>query len=330
MDNSIDVSIVCNAAWFCDSQMDVLTDTSYSESILKRGTTIPHILDHNHSAIAHIGDVSNVYTSEIALVDLGLEAEGTTTALIMDSTVKESYNKAAYNFYKEGKISQHSIGLRYEAIDLAINSTDEEDAGEKAIWDKYYPQVINKELVDKKGYFFVVSKADILENSAVLFGSNSLTPTLSVSVDNTKTDSFINNSHTLGENMTKEEDLQGKIASLTVELASAKTELASAKAAASLEERTRVSSIIKAANTFGIAIAAAEKFIEKGSDMEAVTIAFETIKEAAQSATHVDTSATMLPAVDKPAEPKAASFEESLLAGLKASSEQPKLFGGIK
>lgn len=329
---TIDVTVVCNTAWFCDSHMDVLSDTAYDDSIAAKGSTIPHISDHKWESTSHVGDVTKVYTKSIALRDLGLDQDGSTTALLMDSTVRKDYNEDVYRFYKNGKINQHSIGLTYGALALALNSEDEEDIIEYTTWKEHYDKIINKELVDRKGYFWYVPKVDIVENSCVLFGANGLTPTLSSktysSLGNTEVN-VVNQPTSKGVTMTDQE-AQGKIASLTAELASVKAELASTKTAAAIEERTRVSSIIKAANTFGIPMTAAEKFIEKGSDMEAVTIAFETIKEAAQSVTHVDTSASMLPAVDKPAEPKAAGFEESLLAGLKASSEQPKLFGGIK
>jgi hypothetical protein len=289
---TIDVTVVCNTAWFCDSHMDVLSDTAYDDSIAAKGNAIPHISDHKWESTSHVGDVTKVYTKSIALRDLGLDQDGEATALLMDSTVRKDYNEDVYRFYKNGKINQHSIGLTYGALALALNSEDEEDIIEYTTWKEHYDKIINKELVDKKGYFWYVPKVDIVENSCVLFGANGLTPTLSSktysSLGNTEVN-VVNQPTSKGVTMTLEE-AQGKIASLTVELASAKTELASAKAAASLEERTRVSSIIKAANTFGIAIAAAEKFIEKGSDIETVTVAFETIKEAAQAAGHVDTS----------------------------------------
>jgi hypothetical protein len=57
----------------------------------------------------------------------------------------------------------------------------EDDKQYKENWDKYYPQVINKDLVDKYGYFFAVVEAKILENSCVLFGANENTGVYSTS-----------------------------------------------------------------------------------------------------------------------------------------------------
>ncbi len=288
---SIDVTVVCNTAWFCDSHMDVLSDTAYDASIAAKGNTIPHICDHKWESTSHVGDVTKVYTKVVPLRDLGLDQDGETVALLMDTTIRKDYNEDVFKFYSNGKINQHSIGLTYTSLKLALNSEDEEDVIEYTTWKDNYDKIVNKELVDKKGYFWLVPSVDVKENSCVLFGANSLTPTLSSksysSLENIEIP--VSQSTQKGVTMTLEEAL-GNIASLNVELASVKAELASAKTAAALEERTRTVGIIKAANAFGIAISAAEKFIEKGSDIDTVTVAFETIKEAAQSANHVDTS----------------------------------------
>ena len=70
--------------------------------------------------------------------------------------------------------------MRYVKVDLAINSESEWDKDEKALWDKYYPVVANKEVADERGYMWIVSEAKIIEGSAVVMGSNSATPTISI------------------------------------------------------------------------------------------------------------------------------------------------------
>ncbi len=292
--DTLDVRMVCSTSWFFNGNYEVLTDNAYTTSIAARGTSIPHIVDHNHSATSHVGDTTKVYTETMSAKDLGASVDNQVTALIMESTVRKDYNPDVFKFYANGKINQHSIGYLYKDVKIAVNSKDPELKDEKAVWDANYDKIVNKDQVSKAGFFFLVNELDVLENSAVLFGANSLTPTLSVASLDNETNSSLGNNEvnqptSIGVTMTLEE-AQGKIASLTVELASVKTELASAKTAAALEERTRTVGIIKAANAFGIAISAAEKFIEKGSDIDTVTVAFETIKEAAQSANHVDTS----------------------------------------
>ncbi len=85
--------------------------------------------------------------------------------------------------YKEGRINQHSIGLQYLDLELAIN--DEESEKEFDFWNKYFDQIINKEKAEELGFFWVVKEIRLLENSAVLFGSNEITPTLDNNVEKT-------------------------------------------------------------------------------------------------------------------------------------------------
>ncbi len=49
-----------------------------------------------------------------------------------------------------------------------------------AVYQKHIDQVINKEFVENRGYFWFVSEIKLYENSAVLFGANELTPTLEI------------------------------------------------------------------------------------------------------------------------------------------------------
>lgn len=172
------VKVACNTAWFCDSQMDVLTDTCYDKSIKEKGTLIPFIADHIKLSTNHIADVTAVYTQKLPLSELGLDMKGSTTVAIMEANVREDYNADTYKFYKNGKINQHSIGLIYVSLGMCIN--DKDYLPEYEMWQKYYDKVINKDLVDQAGYFWIVPEIKWMENSCVLFGANSLTPTLEV------------------------------------------------------------------------------------------------------------------------------------------------------
>jgi hypothetical protein len=178
---TLDVKVVANTAWYCDSQMDVLTDKCYDKSIKEKGNLIPHIADHIRQSTNHVGDVKKVYTQSLSLKELGYQGSGSTTALIFETTVREDYNEDTYKFYKNGKIKQHSIGLIYVSIGLCIN--DKEYLPEYELWNKYYEKVINKDVVDEKGYFWIVPEIKVMENSCVLFGSNQLTPTLDAKAD---------------------------------------------------------------------------------------------------------------------------------------------------
>lgn len=178
---SVHVKVVANTAWWCDSQMDVLLPDCWAKSIKERKNMIPHLHDHIHEIGAEIGDVANIYSQNISLSDLGLNKSGTSQCLIFETDVKKAYNEICFNKYRAGKIKQHSIGLQYVKLELAIN--DEESEKEFDFWNKYVKNVINQDLVEEKGYFWVVPEIKLMENSAVLFGSNILTPTLDVKSD---------------------------------------------------------------------------------------------------------------------------------------------------
>ncbi len=295
--DSIDVTVVCNTAWFCDSQMDVLTDSSYTKSIKAKGTSIPHIADHKQSSTAHVGDVTAIYTKVMPLAELGLDQEGSTTALVMESTVRKDYNDDVYKFYANGKINQHSIGLRYNDMAVAINSKHEDYKEELAVWEEYYPKVINKDKVDERGYFWLIKEVDIIENSCVLFGSNSLTPTLSMKTDSGEA-TIIKDSNQPQKGITMAttplEDALTQVAALQAELNVMKASTSLEVAKAKTEEQARVLGIFEAAKTFSVSNETAFKFAKMSASVDVAVASFEGIKEAAQAATHVDTSGTSL------------------------------------
>lgn len=178
------VKVVANTAWYCDSQMDVLLPDNAKKSISERKGMIPHLHDHRHEISAQVGDVKNIYYQDMSLSELGIPAIGSTQVLIFETDIKKSYNEQVFNLYKSGKINQHSIGLQYVKIGLAMN--DEESIAEYELWQKYASKVINQSIIQEKGFFWVVPEIKLLENSAVLFGSNPITPTLSAKQDDTE------------------------------------------------------------------------------------------------------------------------------------------------
>lgn len=178
---SVRVKVVANTALWLDSYLDVLTPDCWKNSIKTRKGLIPHLHDHEHKLGAEVGDVVDIYSQDISLTDLGLNKKGKTQCLIFETDIRKAYNEMVFRKYATGKVKQHSIALQYVKIDLAIN--DEESEKEFTFWKKYYDQLINPEDADETGFFFVVTEIKLLENSAVLFGANALTPTLDVKAD---------------------------------------------------------------------------------------------------------------------------------------------------
>jgi hypothetical protein len=100
-----------------------------------------------------------------------------TTALFLESEVKRGMNEKVFDAYLNGEIDQHSVAMRYINVSLAVND-EEEYPNEYKVWQEVIGKVGNRAEAEKKGYFWAIREAALLETSAVLEGSNVLTPTL--------------------------------------------------------------------------------------------------------------------------------------------------------
>ena len=175
-EDSIHVKVVANTANWIDSQMDMILPGAWNKSINERKGLIPFLHDHLRSLDARVGDVTDIYESKMPLSQLGIDKEGTGYALIFEADIKKDYNKNIFNQYKNGQVNQHSIGLRY--IDLALAINDPEDEIHYKEWQANIGNAINPEMAIELGYFWIVKELRLIENSAVLFGANEITPTL--------------------------------------------------------------------------------------------------------------------------------------------------------
>jgi DNA-directed RNA polymerase subunit RPC12/RpoP len=185
VDGELPVDIIGNMAGWCDCYMDVMIKDNWNKSISDVGASgqklIYHLKNHGtgyqYTTDSIIGKDPTLYVKMIDLSQFPFKSDiKKAQALMMSSVVVKEYDEKCYFLYRDKQIKQHSIGLQYIKIYLCINSTEEEDTMYKENWDKYYPQVINKDKVDSRGYFWAVTESRILEVSAVLFGANELTP----------------------------------------------------------------------------------------------------------------------------------------------------------
>lgn len=191
------VEIIANVSGWCDSHMDVMIKDSWKKSINDLGASgtklIYHLKNHGtdyqYTTDSVIGRNASLYAKDLDLSMFNIQSDvKKAQALMMSSIVCKRYDEKAFYLYQDGEIKQHSIGLQYTKIYLCMDSTEPEDAMYKEYWDKYYPQVINKEKVDSKGFFWAVVECRILEVSAVLFGSNELTPVQSQGKSSTESE----------------------------------------------------------------------------------------------------------------------------------------------
>lgn len=175
--DTLQVTVIANTALWMDSQKDVLLIDAAKRSIQNNKKLMVHISNHTYQVQAKVGEVVDVKLQMMDWRDLGVNEDGQTQVIVFVTDVMKSYDEKIFNQYKAGKINQHSIGLQYVNIELAINDPDYEK--EIDFWNKYINTIGNKADAEATGYFWVVSEIKLLENSSVLFGSNILTPTIS-------------------------------------------------------------------------------------------------------------------------------------------------------
>ena len=176
---SIQVKAVINTTNVLDSHDDVHFPGLWTKTLRESGNTLflqEHKIEFNK--IIADGQDLRAYVSSVSWETLGYNYDGKTQALIFLADVKYDRNPEMYYNYVKGYVRNHSVGMQYVKLALAVNDPQFED--EFAVWEKYRPQVVNGQAADERGYFWAVTEARLIEGSAVPVGSNTFTPTLSV------------------------------------------------------------------------------------------------------------------------------------------------------
>jgi hypothetical protein len=177
--NEITVKIVINTTNLLDSHGDVHLKGIWNKSVSdNKNKGFLHLQEHNRNFSNIISDNAKGTVELMSWKELGQSFNGTTEALVFESKISKNRNPFMFEQYSNGWVKNHSVGMRYVSLDLAINSDERGYEEEKAVWDKYYNEIANKDQADDEGHFWVVKEAKIVEGSAVVMGSNYATPTL--------------------------------------------------------------------------------------------------------------------------------------------------------
>jgi hypothetical protein len=171
---------VINTTNILDSHSDVHLKNIWTKSVKDQQGKVFYLVNHS----IKVGDVvawpDNVrpFVQELSWEELGYEYEGTTEALIYEVELDDDSNDTAVKAIKNKRPVQNSVRMQYVKIEMCINSGDKDHKDYKANYDKYFPEIANKE-AEVEGYFWAVSEAKIVkEGSMVLDGSNQATPIL--------------------------------------------------------------------------------------------------------------------------------------------------------
>jgi hypothetical protein len=171
-------SIINTTNWL-DSHSDVHIPGLWKKS-LQETKELYLLQEHEMTFAGIITDQVKAYTKKFTWQELGYDAPGMTEALVFESTIDNERNTFMFDQYRKGYVKNHSVGMRYVILELAINEDDEYYKEEFAVWNKYIDTIANKEAAEAQGYFWAVKEAKCIEGSAVPIGSNTMTPTQSV------------------------------------------------------------------------------------------------------------------------------------------------------
>lgn len=173
----IEVEAVINTTNIIDSHMDLHLESTWNKTVNDNPHTY-HLQEHVNSFSHVLSSKASQRNEVMNFNKLGLDVDFQTVANINRFVLSRDKNKLMFDSYAKGEVSQHSVGMRY--VNLSIAYHDEDDQKEMDYFNEMKAKAVNPEVADRYGYFWVISEAMKREGSAVLFGSNSVTPTLYV------------------------------------------------------------------------------------------------------------------------------------------------------
>lgn len=175
------LKVVINTTNLMDSHDDVHIPGLWNKSITDRGQFL-FLKEHKMSFDDILDYKAKGETQKMDWSELGASYPGQTEALIFNPTITQEAGKM-YELYTKGLVTNHSVGMQYVKLFLAINEDSKYTKEEFENWEKFYPMIANKEAADESGVFWAVTEAKIIEGSAVPMGSNWITPTLEAVAD---------------------------------------------------------------------------------------------------------------------------------------------------
>lgn len=180
------VAPVINTTNWYDSHGDVHIPGLWKKSISDNKRNGFYLLDtHGRHFQDVIAESCAAATKTMSWKELGLTITGTTEALMFTGIIEKARNEYMFDQYEKGYVKNHSVGMRYIKMLTCID--DDDYPVQKENWDKYIKEVANREEAEESGYFWAVLEAQIVEGSAVLFGSNNVTPNTEATLIPSKT-----------------------------------------------------------------------------------------------------------------------------------------------
>lgn len=173
----IQVKTVINTTNIIDSHRDLHLSKIWNKTVNDNPFSY-HLKQHEQKFESVISNRAKSYNEPFNFNQLGLDVDFMTVGNINEFVLQRSKMPFMFDAYKNGDVKEHSVGMIYVSMDIAYY--DEESEKQMAFFEEMKKQAVNPEVADELGYFWVIYEAKKREGSAVVFGSNSVTPTLSV------------------------------------------------------------------------------------------------------------------------------------------------------
>lgn len=175
--HEIQRKVVMNTTGLLDSHGDVHLPGIWKRTLSHSDKKL-HLQEHVRSFKSVISDDAHAFVKTMTWEELGEKYQGSTEALIFDSLIKESRNKEMFDQYKQGWVNNHSVGMGYVDFVVCIDSDEKWAREYKDNFEEFKGYIVNPEDLGVEGYFWAIKEAKLYEGSAVLMGSNWVTPTL--------------------------------------------------------------------------------------------------------------------------------------------------------
>jgi len=173
----IQVKTVINSTNIIDSHLDLHMAEVWNKTVSDNPYTY-HLKQHEARFESVISNKAKNYNEKSNFLNLGLDVDFKTVININEFIIDKKKEPFMFDKYVNGDVMQHSVGMIYVSIDIAYY--DEDSQKQMDFFEEMKKKAVNPDIADEYGYFWVVYEAKKREGSAVVFGSNSVTPTLYV------------------------------------------------------------------------------------------------------------------------------------------------------
>lgn len=173
----IEVKAIINTTNVIDSHMDLHLQGIWNKTV-KDNPYNPVLKQHENKFESVIANKAKNLNQNMNFKDIGVDIDFAMQANCNIFLVDKNKQPLMFDKYSSGEVEQHSVGMMY--VDMDIAYYDESSQKEMDFFNEMLALCINPEIAEEAGYVWIVREAKKREGSAVVFGSNPITPTLYV------------------------------------------------------------------------------------------------------------------------------------------------------